>query len=61
MNAAFVLMTTNYTLNPNNYYLWSSSGEDKSSSFLLYFPLFQLIIGVLCFVCKVVDSDLWQK
>ena len=39
MNAAFVLMTTNYTLNPSNYYMWGTTDANKASSLLLYFPI----------------------
>jgi len=36
MNAVFVLMTTNYTLNPNFYFLGSTS---SSYDFMAYFPI----------------------
>ena len=57
MNALFVLMTTNYTLNPNNYYMSFTGDEDKISSFLLYFPLVQIMIGSIYFGLKIYTSD----
>lgn len=40
MNALFVLMTTNYTLNPSHYFLGDiSSSEGGTNTFMLYFPV----------------------
>jgi len=36
MNAVFVLMTTNYTLNPTSYFL---GGGKEESSIMTYFPI----------------------
>eukprot|EP00347_Sterkiella_histriomuscorum_P011853 403370857 len=56
MNALFVLMTTNYTVNPQLYYL-GDGATDKNSSFMIYFPLFQIVIGILYTVEKVMSSS----
>ena len=56
MNAVFVLMTTNYTLNPGSYYLWGIDEKNKLKSILLYFPLAQLLVGIIYFVIKIYDE-----
>eukprot|EP00347_Sterkiella_histriomuscorum_P021060 403335416 len=56
MNALFVLMTTNYTVNPQLYYL-GDGATDKNSSFMIYFPLAQIVIGILYTVEKVMSSS----
>jgi len=55
MNAVFVLMTTNYTLNPNFYFLGSTS--TSTGDFMAYFPLIQVIICVIYASLKVYTSD----
>ena len=53
MNAVFVLMTTNYTLNPGLYFL----GSTGTGGFMAYFPLIQVFLAVLYSTLKVYTSD----
>ena len=61
MNAVFVLMTTNYTLNPSYYFLGgaSSSAYEHSagSTLLAYFPVVQIVLIIVYSSLKVFTSD----
>lgn len=52
----FVLMTTNYTLNPTNYYISDDHEYSRWKSIMIYFPIFQIVIGVIYFVYKIIRS-----
>ena len=54
MNAVFVLMTTNFSLNPEGGGLF---GATNANSYLCYFPLFQVFLSVLYASLKVYTSD----
>ena len=59
MNAIFVLMTTNYTINPEFYFLGGggSSSNGGVSSLLIYFPVLKIVLGIVYSVLKVWASD----
>lgn len=54
MNAVFVLMTTNYTMNPAGYYFQSNSNR---ANWLVYFPIFQVVLGGVYGGLKIYTSD----
>ncbi|CDW82963.1 UNKNOWN [Stylonychia lemnae] len=56
MNALLVLMTTNYTLNPQFYFL-GRSDQNEGGALYVYFPLLQIFIGIIYFIIKILQSD----
>jgi hypothetical protein len=55
MNAVFVLMTTNYTMNPARYYFQSNNNSEPN--WLIYFPIFQVVLGGVYAGLKIYTSD----
>jgi len=52
MNAVFVLMTTNYTLNPGMYLI----AGDGGMGLMTYFPVVQILLAVVYASLKVYTS-----
>lgn len=55
MNAVFVLMTTNYTLNPGHYFL--GGAQTSGSTVFAYFPAVQIALITVYASLKVYISD----
>ena len=52
MNAVFVLMTTNYTLNPGLYLI----GGDQGLGLMTYLPILQIVLAIVYASLKVYTS-----